>query len=419
MNVWPSVASVWLVLFQNTVLSDIAYSPEPFNLESSNFFKNHISLFMGLYLCVGKTSGYIAYCISYLLGSTISFRKATFNDPSAIDLSAASFFVSLLTAITLVILSAYEIVRRKFLARELAIDHHHYYAPLPTEDLLIQNSSPMLSLIPMSPAASTMSSSEIDYFPIYDDDILEASWRRHCLGRHFNKLRAYPLIFWAIIWISFWMTAFWATFLEVSPEWLDHQYGKNYSGFLWKKGLNSLLFTIFLSLTFGKWIDFCPYPYLFLLISCLAGISSVTILAYFSRQCHFLFPVILFSVSLSSGQVALGSFLTRFTPNSNIGTAYAYFKSTLNSATAAFNIIVGYIMDKEKMPFENITYLFLFLPIMTIAPFLALVFARPLLSNVRYCRAPRCKNTVLFFLILFSLQLVGTWTLFFLKNLIV
>ena len=407
-----SIASVWLVLFQNTVLSDLAYSSTTLPSEQPNFYKRHISFLTGIYLCVGKTASYIAYSISYPLGRYFSsnatiVEKFCLQDPFDVNVSSASFFISFYTVIALILLLFFEFFwTRKDSSRQ----ETNYYALVPTEsctDLLLASSNEEPDKI----------STEIDYFPSVENlEELSRIDRRGFIQVTLQTLCQFPVIFWGILWVSFWMTGFWTTFLEISPEWYDLQYGSNYDGFLWKKGLNSLLFSIFLSLAFGKWIDFCPCPLLFLFISCLSGMLSIMFIAIWSLNIHYIFGMLLFSLSLSSGQVALAAFLTKYIPNPNIGTAYAFYKSTLNCSAALFNVLVGFLMDSDReRSFQKVSWLFISLPGMAILPFI--IFS--ILNLSCFFSWKKSPSTLGFrvLLILFLCQLLASWIAFFLGKL--
>ncbi|EPZ32036.1 MFS general substrate transporter [Rozella allomycis CSF55] len=168
-----------------------------------------------------------------------------------------------------------------------------------------------------------------------------------------NVLFRLPYYFWLITLVSMLLTSCWNPFIEITTEFLYQKFNPKGIDVNWsKRGVNSMIIPVLLSTPIGIMTDKYGRRCSNLILSGFTAFSGFILLQY--TEYHPLIGLMLVSLSLTLGPVAMISSIPLIIPLHAVGTAFGVYKSSANIGAALSHQIVGRLQDNNMGNYDRV-----------------------------------------------------------------
>ncbi|ORY02226.1 MFS general substrate transporter [Basidiobolus meristosporus CBS 931.73] len=174
--------------------------------------------------------------------------------------------------------------------------------------------------------------------------------------------------YWLVIFIEFFLAAIWNAFLIISTQFMKFRYGKSDAMAAYNSSIAQVVPIIVVPIV-GLIFDRFGHRLLILVTSSVFLSICFGLLAY--THVNPIGPMVLFSISLALGPVAMISSIQLLVDVNMVGTALGIYKASNNIGSVILDITTGVIQDKTHMQSYDTVMLLLF--ILTFIPIVATV----------------------------------------------
>ncbi|KAI9314074.1 major facilitator superfamily domain-containing protein [Dichotomocladium elegans] len=152
----------------------------------------------------------------------------------------------------------------------------------------------------------------------------------------------FPVLFWLVITIEFIYAAVWTSFQTISTELIQIRFGTT-SVIAGYKASASVVVPIIATPLLGLVMDMFGFRICILLFSSIFLILSTSLLGW--TDVDALVGMLLYSMSLAFGPIAMITSIGMILPSDYIGTGLGLYKASNNVGTSILDIVVGVVQD--------------------------------------------------------------------------
>ncbi|RKP13951.1 major facilitator superfamily domain-containing protein, partial [Piptocephalis cylindrospora] len=173
---------------------------------------------------------------------------------------------------------------------------------------------------------------------------------------HPSQILSFPPSYWWVLAFSFTVAASWTTFLHINSELIKLKYGGTDEGSARIASIAQVL-PIFIAPFMGWWHERYGRRSLILGIAAVSFIISMAFLLF--THVPPAIPMLIFSLSLTIGPVALTSGIPLLLRRLVVGTGLGLNKSVQNVAVTVFEIINGLLQDRSGGSYDRVLIMYL------------------------------------------------------------
>ncbi|KAJ3362824.1 Major facilitator super domain-containing protein 1 [Allomyces javanicus] len=176
---------------------------------------------------------------------------------------------------------------------------------------------------------------------IYDDEELAALKRKNQF--RLDTVYTFPPAFWVVAWLSFAMGSTWTSFLHISPELIADRFHQPETLAAFNASLGQFL-PIIVAPFLGYFLDARGQRPLITLLAAVALLAAFLLLWITNWPPYV--ALVLFSLSLTFGPVAMVSSVGLLIGPEAIGTALGIYKTMTNVASTIMDPVLGWLQDQ-------------------------------------------------------------------------
>ncbi|KAJ3361969.1 Major facilitator super domain-containing protein 1 [Allomyces arbusculus] len=176
---------------------------------------------------------------------------------------------------------------------------------------------------------------------IYDDEELAALKRKNQF--QLDSVYTFPPAFWVVAWLSFAMGSTWTSFLHISPELIADRFHQPETLAAFNASLGQFL-PIIVAPFLGYFLDARGQRPLITLLAAVALLAAFLLLWITNWPPYV--ALVLFSLSLTFGPVAMVSSVGLLIGPEAIGTALGIYKTMTNVASTIMDPVLGWLQDQ-------------------------------------------------------------------------
>ncbi|KNE68061.1 hypothetical protein AMAG_13234 [Allomyces macrogynus ATCC 38327] len=176
---------------------------------------------------------------------------------------------------------------------------------------------------------------------IYDDEELAALKRKNQF--RLGTVYTFPPAFWVVAWLSFAMGSTWTSFLHISPELIADRFHQPETLAAFNASLGQFL-PIIVAPFLGYFLDARGQRPLITLLAAVALLAAFLLLWITNWPPYV--ALVLFSLSLTFGPVAMVSSVGLLIGPEAIGTALGIYKTMTNVASTIMDPVLGWLQDQ-------------------------------------------------------------------------